>query len=392
MELLDTVIVRHGAELGVKSSTTRLRYDRLLVKNMKAMLSSKGLPITEIDRRFGRIYVKTPCPVDVARALSMVFGVSSTSPAASCKALLEEIADTALKLVGAKSGRGLRFAVKCRRVGVHEFTSMDVCRYVGSKILEFKRDDGWLVDLENPEVVVGVEVRDEDAFVYMETYRGVGGLPLGSQGRVLCLISGGIDSPVASWLAMRRGCTITLLHFNIQPFTGEKTLEKVVELSKKLSTWCPGYKCSLLVAPFGLVLKEIVEKCPAKLTCVLCKRMMLRAAVRVASKMRMNGIVTGDSIGEQASQTLRNMMVISEVVGGFPLHRPLLCFDKSETERLAREIGTYEISSRPDEGCKAAPKRPAIAASPSEVAKAEQLLDVESLIRGVVERLVELEV
>ncbi len=298
----------------------------------------------------------------------------------------------AVMLAKEKGDKPLKFAVKCRRVGQHAFTSMDVCRRVGAKILEEMGGRGWRVDLENPELTINIEIRDEDAFLYFDIIRGVGGLPLGSQGPVLCLISSGIDSPVAAWLSMRRGCTITLLHLNIQPYSGEETIKKVVELTKILAKWSPAFKVKLLMAPFGEVLKNIIEKCPSKLTCVLCKRMMLRIAEKIALNRRLMGIVTGDSIGEQASQTLRNMAVISEAVRKIPIYRPLTGFDKPETEKLARDIGTYEISSRPDEGCKAAPSRPTVAAKIDEVIEAEKQLDIESLIDSSINRLVELEV
>ena len=388
----DTVIIRHGAEIGVKSSITRARYDRLLIRNITAKLSAEGLSIDHIDRRFGRIYIKTSMPEKVAKSLSRVFGISSTSPAISCKADLNVIAEIAIKLAEKKGGQGVKFAIQCRRVGQHPFTSMDVCRYVGAKVLDVMKDKDWRVNLEEPDYTISIEIRDQDAFIYTEVIKGVGGLPQGSQGGVICLVSGGIDSPVASWLAMRRGCTITLLHFNLQPFSGEETLKKVIDIAKTLAQWSPAFKVKLLMAPFGEVLKEIIEKCPRKLTCVLCKRMMLRISEEIALKRGLMGIVTGDSIGEQASQTLKNMAVISEAAKKLPIYRPLAGFDKPETEKIAREIGTYEISARPDEGCKAAPSRPSIAARLEEVLEAEKALNIKCLIENSVNRVVELDV
>ena len=388
----DTVIVRYGAEIGVKSSRTRASYDKLLIKNIRAKLKLEGLSLEGIERKYGRIYLKTAVPREVARAVSKVFGISSTSPAISCKADLEAISDIALKLAEERRGRGVKFAVRCRRVGEHPFTSIDVARYVGSKILEAMKCMEWRVDLDEPDFAVNIEIRDEEAFLFTEVVKGVGGLPLGSQGRVLCLLSSGIDSPVAAWLMMKRGCPITLLHFDLQKFSGEKTVEKVVDLAKALSKWSPAYKVELLIAPFGDVLKEIVEKCPRRLTCVLCKRMMIRIAERIAIERGLMGIVTGDSIGEQASQTLSNMAAISEAAKRIPVYRPLLSFDKPETERIAREIGTYEISTRPDEGCKAAPPRPSTSVRVEEVTKAEEALDVAYLVESALKKAVELKI
>lgn len=388
----DTVIVRHGAEIGVKSSITRLRYYKLLMKSIVAKIKTEGLSIDGIDRRSGRIYIKTIMPERVAEALSKVFGISSTSPATSCKADLDSIADVAVKLAEMRGEKGVKFAVQCRRVGQHPFTSIDVCKYVGAKVLEARRSDEWRVDLKKPDYKIYVEIRDQDAFLYTDIVRGVGGLPQGSQKGLLCLLSSGIDSPVASWLVMKRGCTVTLIHFNLQPFSGEETLKKVVDLAKCLASWSPAYKVKLLMVPFGKILEEIVEKHPRKLTCILCKRMMLRISERIALKRGLMGIVTGDSIGEQASQTLENMAVISEAVKRLPIYRPLIGFDKPETEKIAREIGTYDISARPDEGCKASPPRPSISAKLDEVLEVERTLNVDELIEDAAHRVVELKV
>ncbi|MDI9620222.1 MAG: tRNA uracil 4-sulfurtransferase ThiI [Candidatus Nezhaarchaeota archaeon] len=388
--LYDTVIVRHGPETGVKSAVTRARYDRLLLKNMEAKVRSAGLSLEKVDRRFGRIYVKTDTPSEVARCLSRVFGISSTSPAASCRADLDSIAETAVKLTEKRGGQDVRFAVRCRRVGSHNFTSMDVCRYVGSRILDSMGPMGWRVDLEEPDCTIGVEVRDQDAFVYTEVIKGVGGFPLGSQGSLLCLLSSGIDSPVASWLVMKRGCTVTLLHLDLGDLGSEDAFDSVVGIARVLNEWSPAFEVRLLAISFGeIVLKEVVEKCPSKIRCVLCKRMMLRIAERVAIRRGLLGIVTGDSIGEQASQTLGNMAVIGEAAKGLPIYRPLIGFDKPETERIAREIGTYDISARSSVACKAAPSKPTVRARLEEVAKWEKSLDVYQLLEKALASLVE---
>jgi len=388
----DTVIVRYGAEIGVKSPRTRASYDKLLIKNIRAKLEAEGLNLEGIERRYGRIYLKTTTPKEVAQAVSRVFGVSSTSPAISCKADLDAISDIALRLAQERGGRGVKFAVRCRRVGEHSFSSMDVARYVGFKILEVMKCMEWRVDLDEPDFAVNIEIRDDEAFLFTEVVKGVGGLPLGSQGRVLCLMSSGIDSPVAAWLMMRRGCPVTLLHLDLQEFSDERTVRKVIDLARALSKWSPAYEVKLVIAPFGEALKEIVEKCPRKLTCVLCKRMMMRIAERMAIEKKLLGIVTGDSVGEQASQTLSNMAVISEAARKVPIYRPLLGFDKPETEKIAKEIGTYEISARPDEGCRAAPPRPSTSASVEKAVEAERALDVASLVESALKRAVELKI
>lgn len=381
----DSVIVRFGGEVWLKKTWTRRRYVRLLLRNMKRTLKRFGVAYDEFVRLRGRIIVKTGSAVEVASRLARVFGISSVSPASETSSRLVDIADKGVFLADQVLSDGSSFAVECRRVGTHPYSSGDVCKEVGRRVLEvFGENRGLQVDLDAPDVRLGVEVRDEKAFVYDDVVEGVGGFPLGSQGRVVGLVSGGVDSAVAAWLVMKRGAPVRMVYFDNTPFTDESTTERAVEVARVLMDWAVGFPRRLHVVPHGENLKEIVEKCPRRLTCILCKRMMYRIAEELAERMGAEGIVTGEALGEQASQTLCNLRVLSAAVQNFPMHRPVLGFDKAETERLARRIGVYEVSSHRAAGCEAVPGKPVTRAKVEDVVRAEEALDVKNLVEGAV--------
>jgi thiamine biosynthesis protein ThiI len=288
-----------------------------------------------------------------------------------------ELADTLLR-------DGSSFAVRCHRVGKHPYSSVDVCKEVGKKILAQFPNRKLQVNLKNPQFTVSVEVRDGCAYAFSETLHGVGGFPLGSQPKVVCLLSGGMDSAVASWLVMKRGCPIVPLYFDIVPFTDESATVNALDVTRKLFQWSIGFSKRLYVVPHGRNLRIFVRESPRKLTCVLCKRMMYRVAERIAGMEKPEGIMTGEAIGEQASQTLHNLRVLDEAVTKYPVHRPLLGFNKVETEEMAKKICTFEISTRKTMGCGAVPARPATKAKLEIVKKAEHELDIEGMVEASV--------
>lgn len=376
----DSVIVRFGGEIGIKGKWTRRTYEKLLLKNMKKVLKHCDISHGEIIRKSGRVYIKTGNAHETATELTRVFGVSSVSPAVEITAEMNEVVQKAVELASKVLKSGSSFAVRCHRVGEHSYSSMDVCKEAGKQILASLNNRNLKVDLKNPEFTVAVEVRDDYAYVYTETLYGVDGFPLGSQSKTICLLSGGIDSPVACWLVMKRGCPITPVYFDIAPFTDEAATAKALDVARKLFEWSIGFPRKIYVVPHGKNLETFVNKSPRKLMCILCKRMMYRIAERIAETEKAEGIITGESIGEQASQTLHNLRVLSEAVAKYPVHRPLLGFNKLETEELAKKIGTFEISIRKAEGCSAAPKRPATKARLENVKKAEEQLDIEGMV------------
>jgi thiamine biosynthesis protein ThiI len=377
---LDSVIVRFGGEIGIKSEWTRQAYEKLLLKNVKNTLFHFGLAPEAIARRRGRIYVETRKARETAMQLTRVFGISSVSPAIKTTSDMPTLAITALSVADSTIKEGTSFAVRCNRVGTHLYSSMDICREIGRQILEDLKGRNLHVDLTNPQCTVAIEVWEKEAFVYTETFQAAGGFPVGSQGKVVCLLSGGIDSPVAFWLAMKRGCTVTPIYLDNTPLTDETSTQKALEIAKRLFEWSIGYSTKMYIIPHGQNLETYMNKAPTKLTCLLCKRIMYRIAERIADVEKAEGIVTGEAIGEQASQTITNLRVLDEAAVKYPIHRPLLGFDKVETEALARKIGTLGISTRKAKGCCAAPSQPATRAKLERVKKAEEGLEIEKMV------------
>ncbi|KPV64176.1 MAG: tRNA (guanine(6)-N2)-methyltransferase [Candidatus Bathyarchaeota archaeon BA1] len=384
----DSVIIRYGGEMGIKGAWTRRLYERHMLDNIRNMLKHHRIHYDVIIRKRGRLYLKTPSATEASSKLSRVFGISSLSPAIETTSRLSDIVTKSISLAGSTFQKGNSFAVRCKRAGDHPFTSADVCKEVGHQILAEFPKLGLKVDLENPDVMLGIEIREDSAFLYTSVVDGAGGLPLGAQPRVVCLLSGGIDSPVACWLAMKRGCPIVPVYFDNAPFTDESTTNRALSVAKVLFEWAVGFPRRMYIVRHGQNLAEFkVRPRLERLTCILCKRMMYRLAERIADMRRAEGIVTGEAIGEQASQTLRNLRVLSMAITKYPIHRPLLGFDKAETERMARKIGTYEASIQRAKGCAAAPRKPATMARPQEVAEAEEALNIGEMIEKSVKSL-----
>jgi thiamine biosynthesis protein ThiI len=383
---LDSVIVRFGGEIGIKGEWTRRAYEKLLLVNIKKTLKHHNVIYEEIIREWGRFYIKTGMAVETAQKLTRVFGISSVSPAIETSSRMEEILRKGVEIARKTFPAKTSFAVRCRRTGKHAYSSMDVCRKLGERILTSLKDKNLRVNLKTPEQVINVEVRGERAFLFSQTLIGVGGFPLGSQPNLIGLLSGGIDSPVACWLVMKRGCPVTPVYFDNVPFTDEVTTKKAMETAKILFEWAIGFPRKIYIVPNGENLKTFMEKGPKALTCILCKRMMYRIAERITEKEGAEGIVTGESIGEQASQTLQNLRVLDSVITGYPVHRPLIGFNKQEIVDLAKKIGVYEVSTQKAKGCTAAPAKPATKAELEKVEEAERRLDIQKMMEKTLEK------
>lgn len=378
----DTVIVRLSGEIGVKSEWTRRTYERQLIKNMKQELSSKNLKPGAIVRARGRIYVRTASAAETAKALTKVFGISSVSPAKQTTSALSDISATTLEMANSAIGEKVTFAVRCHRVGTHPYKSQEVCRSLGEQILNSLKSRSPKVNLTSPDATLTVEIRDKEAYVYTESMPASGGFPLGTQAKTVCLLSGGIDSPVACWLTMKRGSAPIPVYVDNSPYTDERTRQRAIDTAKKLIQWSTGHIRKIYIIPNGENIKAIQEKAPKRFTCLLCKRLMYRIAEHVAETENAYGIVTGEAIGEQASQTMHNLFAIDEAAKIYPIHRPLLGFDKLETEAIARKISTYEISIMKAKGCTAAPAMPSTQAKLKAVKAAEENLEMEAMAQN----------
>jgi tRNA uracil 4-sulfurtransferase len=351
MQTIDSILVRYG-EIGIKSDRVRSRYERTLVNNIEKALSFCEIEYDAVIRDFGRIFVRTH-DVAAAPAVARIFGVVSVSPVQTSAATLDAMKAAALRITSPLLTAGKSFGIRARRTGIHDYSSNDIGVVVGGAI---EKATGAPVRLAQPDVQLFIEVRAERAYIYTEVVPGVGGLPLGTQGKVIALISGGIDSPVAAWLMMKRGCTIVPLFFDCEQYVGDQGRERALSIIKALAVWA-GRPLDVAVVQHGASLDQLRKPAP-RMTCVLCKRMMYRIAASIAKEERAHGIVTGESIGQVASQTTQNLLAIDQA-SDVPVYRPLIGLDKTENIKLARRIGTYRLSTEGDStACKAAHRHP----------------------------------
>ncbi len=354
------------------------------MENIRRTLADRGLKPDRTVRMRGRIYLKTTLTREIVQALTRVFGITSVSASKQTTSDLESVTATALAVAETVILEDKSFAVRCNRVGTHAYSSMELCRELGKQILESLQPRKPRVNLTAPDVTITVEAREAKAYVYAETVQGAGGFPVGTQAKTVCLLSGGIDSPVACWLAMKRGSPVVPVYVDNSPFTDEAAKQKAIETAKKLREWSAGHLGRMYVVPNGENMKTIVECAPERFSCLLCKRLMYRIAERIAETEDAYGVVTGEAIGEQASQTVQNLFAIDEAATRYPIHRPLLGFDKTETEAIARRIGTLEISIKKAKNCEAAPCQPATQAKLEAVKAAEAKLDVAEMVEKAV--------
>ena len=377
----DVIIARYG-EIGLKSPKIRSRFERKLVKNIKATFEC------EVVRNQGRIYIHPKDFTESIEKLNRVFGVVSYSPAVSTKTTYEDIDKTldeyTKQLIDENVlDENTKFAIKCRRVGKHDFTSQEMAAHCGGVVRNVVLAP---VDLTNPDLTIFVEIRDNDTYIFHEKIKGPGGLPLGTQGKVVVLLSSGIDSPVATYLMMKRGCEVVALNCNNDPFTTPKALELFNQLVDQLNIYAQGVPIQKRVVDYGEYLQTAKEKAPEKMTCVLCKSGMYHIAEKLARKLGADAIVDGSSVGQVASQTLSNILATRYGVE-MPILSPLIGLDKEEITAIAKDIGTFEISKIDDGGCSAVPKYPETRADLERVKQACEDMNQEEAIQKAFENI-----
>jgi thiamine biosynthesis protein ThiI len=319
----DAVVVRHG-DIGVKSSAVQADMERTLRENVAAMLADRGIDGT-VDRDWGRVVVRTSEPDAAADAASDTFGVVSASPARSVPPALDAITG-ALADAARECYDGGAFAVDARRAGSHDFDSHDVNEAGGDAVWSAAADEfDPEVNLDDPDVTFYVEVRDEEAFVFTDHREGPGGMPLGTQAPLVALVSGGIDSPVAAWQAMKRGSPVVPLYLDLGEFGGPDHRARAEQTVRELARFAPARDRSLRVAPAGDAVERLAEAV-GKTRMLSYRRFMYRVAEHVAEDVGAAGIVTGESIGQKSSQTAANLGVVDRATD-LPVHRPLLTWD-----------------------------------------------------------------
>ncbi len=378
------VVVRYH-EIALKGGNRPFFVDRL-ARNLRE--ATADLPSVQVRVLPGRLAVDAPdaTPWEILRErVGGVFGIANFSPAHEVPADLEALKSAAIETLRSRTFSSFRVLAK-RSDKTFPKQSMEIDREVGGAI---KLATGARVDLETPELTVFVEVLRGRIFYSVEKLPGLGGFPVGSSGKVAALLSGGIDSPVAAARLMKRGCRALLVHFHAFPLQDRTTIDKARALAGILTRF--QLRSRLLLVPFGPVQQTIVASCPAPLRVVLYRRFMVRIAEALAARHGAKALVTGESLGQVASQTLDNMAVIDEAARG-PVLRPLVGMDKQEITAEAQRLGTFHVSTLPDQDCCQlfVPRHPATAATLDEVRAAEAALDVPALV-GTAVRAAELE-
>jgi len=364
-------------EIALKSKFVRSTLEKRLAAQIEHVLHKAEYGGARVRRQFGRIIVDG-APSEAASIVASVFGVVHAIPTEQTGAGIDDVVVLAVKVAGDILKEGSTFAVRPKVVGDHTYGSREVAVKVGAAINEAYKDRNVKVNLTAPDVTVSIEVRDNDAFVYSKMINGVRGLPYGSQGRAISLFSGGIDSPVATWLVMKRGVEVLPLFMDQTPYVGESYIKRAEEAFTGIARYAPSDGFSLYSAPMGSVMERILESPELRFTCILCKRSMYRIAEEFCNYKRAKAVVTGESIGQVASQTLDNLYVLDSAVR-IPVLRPLIGWDKREIEDRAKEIGTYTLTAHKVEGCKAVPSTPATRSRIEKIESLESILGLTEL-------------
>jgi thiamine biosynthesis protein ThiI len=371
----ETLVMARYGELFLKSEPVKHHFIGILLRNIKKALGAAGIACRYETPR-GRILIYGNEPDRIAGIVSRIFGIVDVSVCHRTSAGLLELNRCALALASPRLSAGMSFAVRAKRQQKTGLTSQELGTEIGSYI--YDHTPGLTVDLDDPDYEIFVEVRDFGALVYDNRMPGPGGLPWGTQGRVLVLLSAGIDSPVASWLVMKRGCEITHLHLDAGRWAGADVTAAAIDNHRKLSLWCAGNPISLVIANSEPLFDRMSSlKIPPRYRCVICKRFMQNVAGRIMAHEGALAVVTGENLGQVASQTLANLGVIAEGMS-VPVLRPLITYDKEETITVARRIGTFDATPG-DLGCRAVPKMPATAAVLDEIRGCEQRMGIEEL-------------
>ncbi|MDO4869814.1 MAG: tRNA uracil 4-sulfurtransferase ThiI [Bacillota bacterium] len=377
-------IVRCG-EVALKGMN-KPYFERMLLERIKKLL--RKFDGVRAYRHEGLIYVRADKSQDkqaIIKEIGKVFGVASISPAMECESNMESIGRTAVEyMLEAIEERGIKtFKVEAKRADKNfPVKSPDIARQIGAAVL--KGCKVLRVDVHDPDVRLFVDVRHDLSYIYQDKIPGYGGLPLGTNGKGMTLLSGGIDSPVATWMMAKRGMLIEAVHFHSYPYTSQRAQEKVEELASLVATYCGRFRMHVInLLP---IQEQIVQNCPEEETTILVRRFMMKIAERLARKTDCDMLITGENLGQVASQTAE-ALVVTDASVTMPVMRPLIGMDKVDIMELAQEIGTYEKSIEPYEDCCTVflPKHPATKPKLDRILHSESKLDCEALIQAACE-------
>ncbi len=385
--MVPTHILCHYGEIGTKGKNRR-QFERKLKDNMKAGLKATCPgSYAEIRTVRGRIVIELSkigreSLDSMKEVLRNTFGLVYFAPATRMEQKKEILEAAALELVKTLPGESFRITTRRSDPNI-PLSTQKMNEEIGAAVVE---KFGKKVNLTQPDVNCHIDLVEDSAFVYAHRIDGFGGLPVGMGGKVLSMISGGIDSPVATWQMMKRGAFINYLHFHSVPYTSDASIKKVLDVIKVFQKH--QLRATLFLAELAPIQEEVIEKCHEKYRIILYRRFMFRIAEALAKREGAHAVITGESLGQVASQTIENMETI-EAVTSMPILRPLVGMDKQEIVNKSKEIGTYDISILPDEDCCAyfQPKQPATKATVEQLQKAEENLDVEALVEGALDSL-----
>ncbi len=375
------LLVRY-AEIHLKG-LNRPYFERMLVDRMRDAL--QPIP-ARIEREQGRVFVYDVPEqqlAEAARRLCTVFGIHSVSPALCVEKDWEAIRQAAISELADVADKPSTFKCFAKRSDKRfTMTSEQICRELGHALLEAYPN--LSVDVHHPKIKVTVEVRQSSAFIFSKELRGVGGMPVGTNGKAMLLISGGIDSPVAGYMIAKRGVSLAAVHFYSYPYTSERARDKVVELAKIVSRFAG--EMDLYLVSFTEIQLAIYDQCPSSETTVLMRRLMMKIAERIANNCGAQALITGEAIGQVASQTMDSLACTDDAVT-IPVFRPLIGFDKEEIVEKAQQIGTFETSIQPYEDCCTVfvPQHPVTRPKVDQLRASEALVDFEPMIQKAID-------
>lgn len=381
--IYDYILIRYG-EIALKGKN-RYRFEDQLMQNIRKNLYD--FKRAKVKKTFGRIYIQlNEEPTDIImERLKKVFGIISFSPVKKSELDLKEMQKTALQMIQQMNPAPKTFKVETKRpYKMFPMQSPEISYEVGAHIL--RNTDQLTVNVHHPDTTVHVEVREEGVFIYSQVVEGIGGMPGESGGKGIALLSGGIDSPVASWFAMKRGLTVEGVHFHTYPVTTAESIQKVIDLAKVLTQYSGQFQ--LHIIPFLEIQKEIKSFTPDSYKITVMRRMFMRIAERLAEKRKALALITGESLGQVASQTLESMYAINHVTR-IPVIRPLITMDKTEIIAVAREIDTFEPSIRPYEDMcsRFVPSNPATKPTLHVLEEAERKMNMDQLVENALEQM-----
>lgn len=379
----EIVLVKFG-EMVLKGLNKKT-FEDMLRKNIKRRL--RGLGRFELTTAQSTTYI-TPldeeCDLaEVVERVSKIFGIAALCRAYVCEKDFGDIAEKAVEYLGEILEGASTFKVNAKRSDkAFPMKSPEICAELGRILLE--KFPNLTVDVKNPQVTVTVEVRDTNAYIHAENIKGAGGLPVGSSGKALLLLSGGIDSPVAGWMMAKRGVHIAAIHYVSPPYTSDRALLKVETLCEKLTDYCGGI--AFFCVPFTEIQEAIKDNCPEEYFTIIMRRLMMEIAQRIAEKDNCLALITGESVGQVASQTMA-AMACTDAVCRIPVFRPCVGMDKTEIIEIARKIDTFETSIEPYEDCCTVftPRHPKVRPRLEDIEKAQNSFDFEPLIQRAVD-------